>query len=419
MARRSYGSGSLSVRTDSAGVESWYGSWYLGGQKVNRKIGPKRKMGSREGLTAAQAEREMQRRIESDQVISRSGMSVGEVGDRYVTHLETVMERKPTTISDYRSMLRAHIAKFFGERPIEKVDADRIGAFLASLRKKGLSTKTTSNHLVFLHGLFAFALKRGWIAANPVPAVDRPRARAVDPDIHYLELGEIEALLRAVPAGDFASTDRTVYLVAAMSGLRQGELVALRWSDVDWSAARIRVRRNYTREAFGTPKSKRGSRSVPMSDRVAAALERHFGTSAYQQDRDLVFAHPQSGHPLDASALRIRYKAALAAAGLREVRFHDLRHTFGTHCAAAGVPMRTLQEWMGHAQLQTTEIYADYAPSSHEKEMVERAFTPAEADQDDDDRGDDDDRDHRQDDDASPAAGAGDGDDDEDGRSRW
>jgi integrase len=312
----------------------------------------------------------MQRRIETEQVVSRSGMSVGEVGDRYVTHLETVMERKPTTISDYRSMLRAHISKFFGERPVEKVDADRIAAFLASLRKKGLSTKTISNHLVFLHGLFAFALKRGWVAANPVPAVDRPRAQAVDPDIHYLELDDVEALLRAVPKGDLTWTDRTVYLVATMTGLRQGELVALRWSDVDWTAARIRVRRNYTREAFGTPKSKRGSRSVPMTDRVAGALERHFKTSAYQQDRDLVFAHPQSGLPLDASALRVRYKDALKAAGLRKVRFHDLRHTFGTHCAAAGVPMRTLQEWMGHAQLQTTEIYADYAPSSHEKEMV-------------------------------------------------
>jgi integrase len=217
-------------------------------------------------------------------------------------------------------------------------------------------------------------VKRGWIAANPVPAVDRPRAAAVDPDIHYLTMEEVDRLLGAVGNCDLALTDRTVYLVAALTGLRQGELVALRWSDIDWEAARIRVRRNYTREAFGTPKSRRGSRSVPMADRVARALRRHFEASVYQADRDLVFAHPQSGHPLDASALRIRYKAALEAAGLREVRFHDLRHTFGTHCAAAGVPMRTLQEWMGHAQLQTTEIYADYAPSSHEKEMVERAF---------------------------------------------
>jgi len=385
MTRRSYGTGRLYVRTDAAGVESWYGSWRSDGRRVKRRIGPKRIAGGREGLTAGQAERELQRRIDSDRVTIRSGLTVGEVGDRYLVHLETVMERKPTTISDYRSMLRAHIKKFFGERPIEKVDAERIAAFLASRRKKGLATKTVSNQLIFLHGLFSFAVKRGWIAVNPVPAVDRPRVEAVDPDIHYLELSEVEALLGAVPdEGRFASTDRVVYLVAAMTGLRQGELVALRWSDVDWAAARIRVRRNYTREAFGTPKSRRGSRSVPMADRVAGALRRQFEASAYQADSDLVFAHPETGHPLDASALRERYKEALEEAGLRKVRFHDLRHTFGTHCAAAGVPMRTLQEWMGHAQLQTTEIYADYAPSSHEKEMVERAFAPPEKDEDED-----------------------------------
>ena len=69
-----------------------------------------------------------------------------------------------------------------------------------------------------------------------------------------------------------------------------------------------------------------------------------------------------------------RYKRALRAAGVREVRFNDLRHTFGTLMAAAGVPLRTLQEWMGHRDFKTTLIYADYAPSAHESEMVERAF---------------------------------------------
>jgi integrase len=69
-----------------------------------------------------------------------------------------------------------------------------------------------------------------------------------------------------------------------------------------------------------------------------------------------------------------RFKAALRRAGVREVRFHDLRHTFGTRMAAAGVSMRTLQEWMGHRDFKTTLIYADYAPSSTEAEMVNAAF---------------------------------------------
>lgn len=111
-----------------------------------------------------------------------------------------------------------------------------------------------------------------------------------------------------------------------------------------------------------------------MVDRVGQDLERHFGESAYKGDEDLVFAHPESGNALDASALRKRYTRARQAAGVRPVRFHDLRHTFGTRMAAAGVPMRTLQEWMGHRDIQTTMIYADYAPSAHERDMAEAAF---------------------------------------------
>jgi integrase len=211
---------------------------------------------------------------------------------------------------------------------------------------------------------------------NPVASVDRPRAAGTDPDIHYLDLGELEALLTAVAEDDFGATEHALYLTAAMSGLRQGELVALRWTDIDWQANRIRVRRNYTRQRFGTPKSRRSSRSVPMIERVARELERHFQASAFQGDEDLVFPHPYTGHPLDASKLRKRFKEVLGRAEVRPIRFHDLRHTFGTHCASAGVPLRTLQEWLGHRDYKTTLVYADYAPNPHEADLVERAFRP-------------------------------------------
>jgi integrase len=93
-----------------------------------------------------------------------------------------------------------------------------------------------------------------------------------------------------------------------------------------------------------------------------------------QGDDNLVFAHPQTGGVLDHSKLERRYKKAVKAAKIRDVRFNDLRHTFGTRMAAAGVPLRTLQEWLGHRDFKTTLIYADYAPVAHEAEMAERAF---------------------------------------------
>ena len=115
-----------------------------------------------------------------------------------------------------------------------------------------------------------------------------------------------------------------------------------------------------------------------MADRVGAELERHFQRSAYVGDEDLVSCHPHTGGVLDHSQLVRRFKKTLAGAGIRPVRFNDLRRTFGTRMAGAGVALRTLQEWMGHRDIKTTQIYADYQPDDRrEAELVERAFTPA------------------------------------------
>jgi integrase len=177
--------------------------------------------------------------------------------------------------------------------------------------------------------------------------------------------------------GPFQHIDRAFYIVAAQTGLRHGELVALRWRDVDWTAMRIRVRRNYVRGEFGTPKTRRSTRAVPMSAEVGAALERLFQQSRFQDDDDLAFASPNDGGPLSTTANGRRFRKAVAVARLdTTLTIHCLRHTFGTRMAAVGVPMRTLQEWMGHRDIATTQRYADYAPSRDEAEFVARAFAP-------------------------------------------
>ncbi len=237
--RRSYGSGSLFVRRDSGGGESWYGTWYAGGRRVKRKIGPKRPRGSRRGLTRAQAERELRHRIESEKAVVRSGLAITAAGKLYLEHLEHVLERKPSTLGDYRSILRAHAVPFFAERPLERIGAEDLRRYIAAKKRAGLATKSITNQLAFLHGLFAFAVKRGWLAANPLLGVDRPRAPEVDADIRYLELEGGRGALARCPR-QLPRLDRALYLTAAMTGLRQGELVALRWQDVDWGAGRVR-----------------------------------------------------------------------------------------------------------------------------------------------------------------------------------
>lgn len=362
------------VRRDARGVESWYGQWWIGDRRLKRKLGRKRQAGSRNGLTRAQAERQLQRLIDEDQLApDQLDATVGEVGRALLGHL-AALERKPSTLGDYESYLRIHLEPFFAERPLGRFERSDIEAFIFEKRSEGRASKSILNYLGFLHSIFSYAERRGIVSRNPVKLVDKPRASGSDPDIRFLDEAELQAVLTEVPDDARGGTEHSVYLTAAMTGLRQGELLGLRWRDIDWPAARIRVRQNYVRGQFGTPKSRRSSRSVPMADRVAGELDRHFQRSAFQDDDDLVFCHPETGTPLDRSRLTKRFKAAAKRAGIREVRFHDLRHTFGTRMAGAGVALRTLQEWMGHRDFKTTLIYADYQPSEHESDLVERAF---------------------------------------------
>ncbi len=378
-ARRTYGTGGILTRG-----ENYYGKWRVGDRQVMRKLGPVRKVGTSNGLTKAQAEARLRKLIgETTHAAPQERLTFGEVAARYVDHVEGVMGRKPSTVLDYRIIIRKHLAPYFGGKAINRITNDEVATYLSIKAKHGLSGKTISNHLTLAHGVFQFALKRGLTTSNPVAAVDRPRSAGPNPDFRYLRVEEArQALLRVVPEDLFGTTDRALYLTATMTGLRQGELAALRWRDVDWTAGVIRVRRTYSRSEWGTPKSRRSSRAVPMADRVATELEHHFQRSDFRGDDDLVLPHPQTGNPYDASKMRKRFYDAMRAAALghligREngITFHSLRHTYGTRMAAAGTPMRTLQEWMGHRSVQTTEIYADFLPDQAlGRALTDRAF---------------------------------------------
>ena len=370
--RRAYGTGTLRVVGGS-----WLASWYgPDGRRVQRKVGAVRTEGRADGLTKAQAERVLRRMREIESPRSAPDgqrVTMEQAGDEFCQRLELQGRRKSHRLT-VASDLRNHIGPFFASKTLDRIRPEDVERYVAAKRKT-LAIKTIRNHVNTMHSVFELGLRKGWCQINPVKLADRPTVKKTETRIQFLDQAELEKVLAApYPDDAFGGIEPTLYLAAAMTGLRQGELLGLRWRDVDFDARKLRVVSPFVRGEFGDPKSSGSGRSVPMAERVAVALRELRERSYYARDRDLVFCHPETGKPLDRSKLVRRFKQALDRAEVHRITFHELRHTFGTRMAAAGTPMRTLQYWMGHADSKTTQIYAHYQPSDQEADAVDRAF---------------------------------------------
>jgi integrase len=308
-------------------------------------------------------------------------LTVKELGERYLTHAREHRGLKATTLADYEMCVRVHLTPFFGDLAIQRIDARRIEAFARHLRQKQgqgrraggpLSPKTVSNYIGTLAVLLNFAVRKKWLGASPMPAVDLPAAVS-DAPLEELSFLEPEQVSKPVE-GAYCKLDRALYLTAAYTGLRQGELRGLRWEHLDFDRSLVHVLENVTRGRRSSPKGKR-RRSVPLAGTAARALLELRAASQWTTPRDCVFACPSTGQPMARAGLMGRYRTALTGAGLPAgFSFHDLRHTFGTTMARAGVPVGTIQAWMGHADLQTTQLYMHYAPAQGDAARIDAAF---------------------------------------------
>ncbi|HEX8074769.1 MAG TPA: site-specific integrase [Thermoleophilaceae bacterium] len=352
----------------------WYAKYRLpDGRQVQRKLGPawtgrgrpsagyftKRTAEAWLDDTLAQA-----RRGELPGMVA-TGATVADAAAEWLRWAEHDRACKPSTLSDYRHTAD-WITRDLGDLRLEDVTPDLLERWKGTLTA---SNRTVAKYLVVLHGVFRRAMKVWGLPRNPAAEVERPRFRVSD-DIDAFSPEEIHAVVRATGSDQ----DACLYLTAAFTGLRLGELLALQWRDVDFAGDAIRVRRSYNvHGGVGTPKSGK-VRSVPMVPEVAQALARLAERQWFTSDRDLVFAGDLGKH-LDASALRDRYKAALDRAGLRPLRFHDLRHTFGT-LAVKRAEIPAVQAWMGHAHVGTTMRYIHHRDRGDEADLLAEAFAP-------------------------------------------
>jgi integrase len=402
---RTYGSGRLYVKS-----RAYYARWRApDGRYFNRRLGKVRARGESEGLTRKEAERAIRRLMELESVRPRLTTeerlrTVDDVADELRERL-AIEGARLSYRQNCESMQRIHVSPALGKRRIETVTRQDVERLSRSMLGRGLAPKTVRNVMTFLHSVFALAVTNGWIERNPVPGAARPKRRRqgdANPDLQFLTVEQLDLVLDAIPDEVLAPTPaptrhgrpgpapppppnvlgpvlRVVVLAAAFTGLRQSELIGLRWKDVDLESQRIRVRNAVVRgEHSGEGKSDLSTRrSVPMTERLRDELERWRGRSVFDHHDDLVFAHPELGTPLDRTKVTRRFQAACRRAEVPVIRFHDLRHTFATQLAASGVPLRALQEFLGHADLKTTQIYAHYSRSAWELDMVDAAFGPS------------------------------------------
>ena len=405
--KRAYGTGRIFTKH-----EAWYGSWRThDGKRTTRKLGTV-KHGRGNGLSKTEAEAALREKmlIDEQRPAAREDTPTTEqMGVALLARLERD-QKKPSHIETTRGHLRKHINPLLGDILVTDVIDDDVDRLVNQMLRAGLAPKTVRNVIGTLHSVMALAVRGRHIDRNPCTMAELPKVRR-STQLRYLTRDELERVLStALPESDdelvvgfpksrkpdrsneFGGPQavrdwwpivRLLVVIAAMSGMRLGELRALRWSDVDYHAMKIRVRREFVRGRYDLTKTLRSERGIPIASRLVTELEQHHRQTVWNQEQDLVLAHPHTGRPIDHARVLLHFHAALHRAGVRQVRIHDLRHTFGTTVAASGkVSLRTLQEWMGHEDIRTTQIYADYMPGEREAELLDDAFAVADSNSD-------------------------------------
>ena len=318
---------------------------------------------------------------------------------------------KPASLRSYDAMLSppgerprrggqraARIMRAFGERPIASITTADIERFLRGLDRQGLTGRNVNVHRQVLANVFEYATRADsfGLAVNPVRGADKRREDYSKPPETFT-VEQVLALARAARDGlhvnggrRWASReedlqqqlaneqDAAIYTVAGFTGLRQGELRALRWRHVRFADRTIVIVAGMSAGVESSTKSGKW-RAVPLTREAFVALDGLSRRDWFVSADDFVFCGP-AGDPIDDSALRRRYKAARDAAGLPQLPFHHLRHTFAT-LAIRGLDPATVQVLLGHSKIATTERYLHARPLNELAERMDAIFgtTPVES----------------------------------------
>jgi integrase len=290
---------------------------------------------------------------------------------------------RPTTWATYQGLLGAYVIPTLGGIELQQLTPGHLGTLYQELlvsgrrhRPGGLAAKTVRNVHVLIHRALRDAVRWGYTVRNVADAADPPKAKTAE--LQVWTPGQLRAFLIHV------RQDRhyAAWLLAATTGMRRGELLGLRWIDVDLDAGRVAVRQprvviDHAVHA-SEPKTARSRRSVALDPATVAALREHQARQAAEkasvgpayEESGLVFTHPD-GSPIHPHLFSDWFKQHVRRAGLPKIRLHDVRHSYATAALAAGVAAKVVSERLGHATIAITmDTYSHVLPGLDERAAV-------------------------------------------------
>ncbi len=290
----------------------------------------------------------------------------------------TAPKLRQSTVRRYRDLARLHIISVIGNVRVGKLCAGDVQRLYASRLAAGLSPTSVRHVHGLLHRALGDAVRWGLVTRNVTEAVDPPRRST--PEATTWSPRQVATVLAVSADDDLEALWRLVLI----TGLRRGELLGLRWIDVDLDAGALAVRRTLSRgytsrlEA-GEPKSASGKRRVALPASVVESLRRHSVCQLEQrlaagpayQDQDVVFANA-TGRPIHPNTLARRFAKLAERAGVPPIRFHDLRHTNATIDLAAGTHPKIVQERLGHADISMTMNLYSHVTADMQRQAADR-----------------------------------------------
>lgn len=296
---------------------------------------------------------------------------------------------KPHTWYQYDMTVRKHIVPFIGKTTLKDLRPEHIQKLYDKKLKDGSGTRTVQFTHLILHKSLNHALKLGIIPRNPTETTYRPKT--VSKEMKFYDESQVARLLLSVRG----TRDEALYQLVISTGMRQSEVLGLKWSDLDWRNKTITIRRQLVRlsktedEFFSSVKTNAGKRTITLGDQTLQKLREHMALQDDERkhprrekwvDYDLIFPSI-TGTPMNQSNLYHSFKRLIQEAGLPEIRFHDLRHTAASIMLNHGIAPMVVAKRLGHAKVSVTlDSYGHLIPELHDDvaQIVDDLITPVE-----------------------------------------